>query len=234
MSDFEDKVSEVVSKMEPQDDGTWVIPEDVAKDLDEATLYAVNSERRFRDTQGAYTRSQQEVKKHQAINKGLTDHMIKNITTHITDAQRQELDVLKVENPEEWRTKLDQYEEESKTTLKDALKTIETEGSNKSEVDIRAEKMAAWSKSTGIELTDDIVDSELPPRYKKDLEEGKITFDQFLTRASDFLEKEKVILGANEEEEEEEPNLNKLPGSNAPSERAAQGDLTETYEKVVY
>ena len=67
MSKFKDTVNELVGKMVQNEQQQWALPEEAAKDLDEQTLFAVTSERRYRDTQGAYTRAQQESKKNEAI-----------------------------------------------------------------------------------------------------------------------------------------------------------------------
>lgn len=234
MSKFKAKIDGLVAKMQQQEDGTWVLPKEVEEELDEPTLFAVTAERRYRDTQSAYTKAQQEAKKLSAVNKGLTDHMVKSATLHITPEQKTELEKLKRDDPEKWRIKLDKYEEESQNILKNKLTEIETESSNKSELEIRQEKFKAFTENTGIELNDEIVDNELPPKYKRQLEKGEIDFDTFLEQASTFLKADKVIEGTTDEDEDEEKDLSSVAGGQEPDVTAQEKDLDATYEKTVF
>jgi hypothetical protein len=236
MSQFKEKVDTIVAQMEPQEDGTWKLPDTVLEGLDEATSYAVTQERRFRDTQGAYTKSQQETKRQKAINQGLTQHLVDNATTHLTKAQKADLDELKVRDPEAWREQLNVHETESKTLLKTTLDGIEQAGSNKSELEVRTEKMAAWSESTGLTLNDEVIANELPPKYLKDLEAKKITFDEFLEVSSKFLKADKVILGATDDGERSGPpmSLSDAPGGTEPTTLAQQSDLDKSYENTIF
>ncbi len=233
MSKFTDEVGELVGKMEKGDDGNWALPEELSKDLDEQTMFAVTSERRYRDTQGAFTKAQQGFKKQEAITAGLEERLL-NSEIVLTGEQKHELRELKKTDPDAWRTKVNEYETAGKAVLKTELEEIRTKGSNKGEVEVREEQMAAWSESTGIELTDDIVDKSLPPRFKKDLEAGKITFEQFLAKAGSFLTSIKVIKDAGESTDDDTLNLGRVPGGSEPTDEAQKGDFEETYETTIF
>jgi len=233
MSEFQEKVNGLVSKMEQTDDGKWNLPDDVAKGLDEPTLFAVTSERRRRDTQGAYTQSQQELRKQLAISTGLENRLLESEVI-LTKTQKFELNDLKKTDPEAWRAKLNEYEQAGKDTLKTELKEIAKSSSNKSELDVRTEQMAAWSESTGIELTDTVVDNDLPPRFKKELESGKITFEQFLTKAGNFLKAEKTIKGASDSTDDDTKDLSDVAGGSEPDTKAQEGDFSQSYEKTIF
>lgn len=229
---FKEQVNELVSKMEQDENGKWVLPEELSKDLDEPTMVAVTAERRYRDTQSAYTKAQQEAKRQQAIAEGLQERLM-NSEVALTKEQKYELNELKKSNPEKWREKLNEYEQASKSRLENELNEIRQSSANKGELEVRREQMAAWSESTGIELTDDIVDNDLPPRFKKELEAGKITFEQFLEKAGNFLGKEKVIQGSNEDDTND-LNLGNVAGGREPSKAAQEGDFDQTYEKTLF
>lgn len=230
MSEFKDTVNELVGKMEQGDDNKWNLPEEVAKDLDEATMFAVTAERRYRDTQGAYTRSRQEVKRQEAIAGGLQERLLTSEVA-LTKEQKYELNDLKKSNPDAWRVKLNEYEEAGKATLQTELEEIRTESGNKGEEEVRKEQMAEWSKNTGITLTDEVVANDLPPSYMKELETGKVTFQEFLDKAGEFLKANKVILGAKDDTDDDTLNLSKAPGGPEPSTQAQEGDFVQTYEK---
>ena len=140
MSEFQEKVNELVGKMEQGDDGKWKLPDDV--DLDESTKFAVTAERRYRDTQGAFTKSRQEVKRQEAIAAGLQEKLLKSEVL-LTKEQKFELNDLKKTNPEKWRSKLNEYEEANKVNLETELDEIRKTSANKSELEVRKEQMAA-------------------------------------------------------------------------------------------
>jgi len=233
MSEFQEKVNELVGKMEQNDDGTWHLPEDVANELDEPTKVAVTIERRRRDTQSAYTKTNQELKKEQAISAGLQERLL-NSSIELTKEQKYELNELKKSNPEAWRAKLNEYEEAGKAQLKDELQDIRKNSANKGELEVRKEQMAAWSESTGLELNDDVIANELPPKYLKQLEAGEVTFEEFLNQAGEFLKKEKTIKGSSESIDDNTKDLGSVAGGKEPSDDAQKGDFVETYEQTIF
>lgn len=228
---FEQKVNTVISKM-VEKDGKWELPDDIT-DVDEAVLYAARSEKRYRDTQGAYTKSRQKIKEIETINDRLTSHLVENATLHLNAEQLDELEELKLRDPEAWRTKLNEHESTSRQILKDKIEGFRKDGEKLSELEVRQIQYEAFTESTGIELSDEIIENQLPASYSKQLEAGTITFDQFLEKAKDFLTKDKVIKGANDTK----PNstsLNDLPGGSKPTEKATDGDIVASYNKEIY
>jgi len=228
MSEFKDTVNELVGKME-QVEGKWTLPEEAAEGVDEATLFAVTSERRYRDTQGAYTKAQQEAKRQEAIAAGLQEKILTSEVI-LTKEQQFELRDLKKTDPDAWRAKLNEYETANQEKLGTELEDIRTTSANKGEKEVRIEQMAAWSESTGITLTDEVVENDLPPRFLKQLEKGDITFEEFLDEAGKFLKAEKVIQGANEDTKDDTKSLGRVAGGAEPSKQAQTGDFVESYE----
>ena len=233
MSEFKDTVNELVGKMEQGEDGKWALPENAAEGLDEQTLFAVTSERRYRDTQGAYTRAQQESKRQEAIANGFQERLLTSEVV-LTKTQKFELRDLKKTDPDAWRAKLNEYEEANKEKLGTELETIRTESGNKGELEVRKDQMAAWSESTGITLTDEVVANDLPPRFMKQLEKGDITFEEFLEQAGNFLKAEKVIQGSTEDTDDDTKNLGRVAGGSEPSKQAQEGDFDQSYEETIF
>jgi len=233
MSKFKDTVNELTNQMVQGEDNKWVLPEEVAKDLDEPTLFAVTSERRYRDTQGAFTKAQQNAKKQEAIATGLQERLLESEVA-LTKEQKFELNDLRKTDPEAWRTKLNEYEEVNKTTLKTELEEIRTKSSTKGELEIRQDQMAAFSKETGIELTDQVVANDLPPRYIKELEDGKVTFEQFLDKAGKFIKADKTIQGSGDSTDDDTKDLGRVAGGQEPDTRAQEGDFEESYDKAIF
>lgn len=233
MSEFEDKVNAVFEKMEQNDAGKWSLPDDVAEELDEPTKYAVNAEIRRRDTQSQYTRTNQELKKAQAVSEALEARLL-DAEVPLTKEEIYELNQLKKSDPDKWRARLNELETKNKQGLAKELENIRKKSADKGELEVRKEQMTAWSESTGIELNDDVVENDLPPRFLKELEAGKITFEQFLDKAGNFLTTQKTIKGAGESTEEEETDLGQVAGGREPTKQAQTEDSKQEYEKTVF
>lgn len=234
MSDFKETVNELVGKMVQADDGKFSLPDDVAEGLDEPTLFAVTSERRYRDTQSAYTKANQSAKRHEAAANALEAHIMDNTEAPLTDDQKTELSGLKTSDPEAWRSKLNEYETAGKSTIATNLKKIRADSADKGEVEIRKDQMAAFVESTGIALTDELIADELPPRFMRDLQSGKTTFDEFLVGAGEFLTANKVIQGADESTEDDTKSLGRVAGGQEPTENAQLHQEEQTYEKTMF
>ena len=94
--------------------------------------------------------------------------------------------------------------------------------------------MAAFSKDTGIELTDEVIANDLPPRFLKELETGKVTFEEFLTNAGEFIKADKIIQGSDESTDDNTKDLSRVAGGQQPSTQAQEGDFDETYKGVIF
>ena len=230
---FKDRVDEVVGKMVKNDKDVWEIPKDVAEDLPEEIKYAATLEKRFRDTQGHYTKTNKRLKELETVNSKLESHLVETATNHLTPEQRDELDELKLRDPDAWREKLNEHEQTAKQLLQERIEAYRKEGLEMSELEVRKHQLEAFTERTGIELNDDIIADELPARYSKQLEKGEITFEQFLEKAQKFLTKEKVIAGS-EDEPKKKTSLDGLPGGATPTETAQHEDIKQTYKKTVF
>lgn len=233
MSEFQEKVSALVSKMVKTDEGKWELPEEAAEGVDEPTMYAVTSERRYRDTQGAYTKAQQEAKKNEAIAAGFQERLLESEVV-LTKEQKFELADLRKTDPEAWRAKLNEYEAANKANLTTELEEIRTKSSNKGELEIRKDQMAVFSEETGIVLTDEVIANDLPPRFLKELSEGKVTFEEFLVNAGEFIKAEKVIQGADESTDDNTKDLSRVAGGHEPAKDAQEGDFEESYKETIF
>lgn len=238
---FAEQVETLVSKA-IEVDGARVLDktkqEDILKDVPIEVLDAAQRELRYRNTQASFTRAQQESKKHQEISKQLTDQLISNSTIHITAEQQEELDELKLKDPDAWREKLTTYEAEAKTILQAKVDEAHQAGHKVSELELRQIKLDAFTESTGIALNDQIIEEQLPAKYTKQLESGEITFDQFLEAAKTYLTKGSVVAGTDKSDEalkdENLKDFKKLSGTTQPNEHALESDAIDSYRSEIY
>lgn len=229
---FADQVNAIAGQLQEIEDGKWELPEGV--EADENVLYAATIEKRRRNDQSAYTKSRQELAAAKATNAKLASHMVDSATMHLTDEQREELEDLKVSDPDEWRKKINEYETESRNIIANRVKELEKEGSVESQLEAREIQYKQFEEETGIKLNDDIVDNELPASYKKKLETGEISFAEFLTKAKMFLTGDKVIKDAEDPKDDPNPDLGNLPGGSKPSTEAQEKDIEASYKGELY
>lgn len=230
MSDLTEQVNELVDQMTKNDKGQWEFPKDST--ASEELKLAARTERRLRDTHAAFHKSQKELKGLKNTAEALEQRILERTEVPLTADQRAELTELKEKDPEAWRAKLNEYETVGKQSLKDELAQIRKESSTKSEIEIRQEQMAAWSAETGIELNDEIVANELPPKFVKELQNGDVTFEQFLEKAGNFLGKKATTVPP--ENEDPIKDLNSVAGDTEPTKTAQLHQDSEDYSKTVF
>ena len=229
---FEAEVSSVVDQMVQDEKGNWQLPDGL--EASPQVIVAARYAKRHRDTQSAFTKDRQRLKALETAKSKLEEHVLQTATMHLSDDQREELDELKLRDPDQWREKLNEYETQARDILRTKLQTINTESEQASELEIRQAKLEAFVESTGIELNDDVIEEQLPAKFTKDLEAGKTTFDEFLEQAREFLETPKVVKGAKDKVPGANPDLGKAPGGSKPSPAATAGDIVSSYDKEVY
>lgn len=191
----------------------------------------VDYEKRYKDTQAAYTKSQQELK---AV-KAQVDVLEKLTTPQIQiDAETQrELDDLKYSDPDAWRTKMNNLELEARTKHQSTLSTAAQQAAMQAELERRTQVLDEYNRShPGYEITDEVIQLDVPTRITKKLESGEISFDNFLTEVKDFLYSPKKVGTANKALGQ--PNLGNIGGGDTPSDTAVTLDIAANYKNIAY
>ena len=208
------------------------------KDFDPTIVYAARAEKRRRDTQAAYTKAQQEKialqKEKEALEELVAQELEKSLD--LTPEQQEELDELKLIDPDEWRARLNALEQEQKTMKKSKIKELQDkareEAITEAEIERRRQVLEEWQvKHPDVELDDEIIANEVPPKYMKDLEEGKVSFEDFLDRVYDFLTANKIVP---QDKAPNTPNLSKVSGGATPSDNAKAEDIVALYMKTTF
>lgn len=230
---FEQTVNEVVGQMTQDDKGNWSIPDSVDKN-NEALIYAVNSERRRRDTQAGFTRLSQEKARLEAENKHLAEGWQKDFSSSLSVELQAELEELKVTDPEAWRQKLNDLENQRQTQFNETRKSIQQKAVGESELDYRQRALEEFALAhPDLELTDDVVKNDIPPRITKQLEAGEITFGAFLDKVAEYMTKGRVVKPT-----EEKPtgglDLGKAPGGSHPDGEAVKIASQNQYNDEIY
>lgn len=224
---FEATVNTHVNSMKQGEDGKFVMPEG----LDEQTAYAVNTERRRRDTQAALATSKNQLTAAQAENTSLSAGWQKDITGSLTNDQAAELEELKATDQDAWRTAINKIEQDNIAAHGENTAKIKTEAGEQSELARRTDMLDAFNAANpAIAITDEFLANEVPPKFMKQLEKGEITFEDMLAGIKDYMGKDKVIKQG--DKPNEDPSME--GGTATPTDAAVAGDIKKTYEKEVY
>lgn len=227
---FEQTVNETVAGMMKGDNGKWQFAE--GSELSDQVKLAAKTERRRRDQESAYTKQMEEVAALKAMNEQLTAKLKTKPSASISDEQAQELDNLKFEDPDAWRDKMNEYDTQASRQLQEELVKMEQESSKQAEVERRKIVLAQFNaQNPQLNLTDEVIIDNVPPRIIKQLETGEIAFDDFLAKAKTYITTPKVldsgtVLAA-------EPNMGQLQGSANPNVDNQLGS-DDSYENEVY
>jgi len=176
------------------------------------------TQKRFRDTQAAYTKGQQELARMKAE---------KETTPLIIDAKTQEeLDTLKFEDPDAWKARLDKLDQEHKQKNKEILSKAEMA----SEMAKREVLLSDFNANRETPITFDTIKKDVPFRITEKLSNGEVTFEEYLVEVDNYLSIPKVVAGS--KPGEKEPDFNGAGGSS--EVRASAAEQEKSYENDVY
>lgn len=169
---------------------------------------AVNWEKRYKDTQAAYTRVSQEAAKLRAENAVLNEQ-IGSVRLDLTEEQQKDLETLKYSDPDAWRLQLNQLENEKRNSLNEEVnkKSSEMEELAKRKIVLEEFQQA----NPDLVLTDEVIALDIPKRITNKLEQGKISFAEFLSECKGYLTAGKVVKDTNKTLNQ--PNLSMVGGS---------------------
>lgn len=221
---YEARVNALVGEMQTEG---WQAPEDA----DPGLLYAARAEKRRRDTQSQFTKSQQELKAAETRATRLAEKLEASIMETLPLKQQTRLEELKATDPDLWRDELTKLEANAKGALAKELENITKEASQVSEEERRLSILAEFQEANP-DITPEMIDEDVPPRITKKLASGEITFEQFLAESAKFLRAGKVIDGG-----EQAPgfvDLGKGAGGSRPGENDQNRASVDSYAKEVY
>ena len=232
MSEFQEKVNEVASAMTQDDKGTWVIPEGV--EASEEVRFAANLEKRRRDTQSAYTKQQAQVKQLEVERDRFAQGWEADFSKNLDTNQQAELEELKATDPDAWRYKLNEYEQDARTQFQEKKQEISTAAQRETETEQRARQLKEWQEANpGLTLTDDTLANDIPPRITRELEEGKVSFNEFLANCATYLNKGKVVKGTGDKAQSH-GSLSSVSGGSAPAGDAVAAAVSNDYKNMVF
>jgi hypothetical protein len=191
----------------------------------------IDWEKRFKDTQAAYTKAQQKLKETEAKAKVLEE--LSKPRVELPKDIADELEDLKYRDPDTWRLRLATLEQEALDKHREKLNEATKAASLENELERRAQVLAEFSNShPDIVLTDDVIQYDVPKRITSKLEKGEISFEEFLSETYTYLTTPKKIGSANTTLGQ--PNLTKIGGDSTPTGSAQARDIETSYSKAVF
>jgi len=232
-ANFETRINKVVENLTRDEKGKYIVPED----LSEAERFAVLAEKRRRDTQAEYTKTSQKVKMLEAEKTTLLKKVTEEIPLKLTTEQAEELEDLKFSDPEAYRKKMNTYERdhlaERTRTIDEELKQVSTSSLVQEELERRKEILADFTQARpDFVINDDVISNDIPPRIRKRMETGEVSFEDFLNECYNYLKTGKVV--RQEELPGKQPNLSKVGGGSQPDDNAVKEDIHIKYKKTIF
>ena len=212
------------------------IPESTTTDTPESTQQ-VDYEKRFKDTQAFATKVAQE--KADAIRelnelKAELSVLKETAKPSLTiDAQTQsELEDLKYSDPDAWRTKVNELEQKANLEFNSKIAEAKQLSTQQLELQRRANVLAQFqTEHPDVEFTDELLHLDIPQRIVKELENGKVTYEEFLNNVYNYVKAPKVIGSTNKTLEQ--PDLSKIGGDDTPTKNTNK-NLKQTYENMEF
>ena len=187
----------------------------------------VDWEKRFKDTQAAYTQSRQELAKLKAQLQA-TEAMSQFAMPADVKAR---LDELKFSDPDAWREELNAFEQ-SKTKQFEEVYSANTEANlSKLNQEDRVQTLKEFNSLHGVEITESLLQNEIPNRIHNELNSGAIDYSTYLAKCVEYLRTPKVIAGT--QEVLGQPNIGKIGGGATPSEAASNVNIETAYKTMV-
>ena len=193
------------------------------------------AEQRRKDTQSAFTKGQQALKAKEAENAKLLEQISILSKVEVSAEDQKRLDELKFDNPDEWRKEVNSLEDKAKK--EHAAKIAELTGTAREEAEVqfelerRQQVLTDFNESSETAITPELIANEVPPRITKKLEEGTITFEEFLNEVSVYVGTGKAVKNS---DTLGQPNLGNLGGGHTPKDMKPEGSLSNNYASDIY
>ena len=214
----------------PEDNSATLVNDNNPQSTNGDTQSTVDWEKRYKDTQAAYTKSQQELRAEQAKRK-----VLEEITTpkvELDAATKERLEDLKFSDPDAWRAEVNRLEAEANKAHSERLASVEAEVTRQAELERRASVLASFNSLSDVKITDETIAYDIPARLTKRLESGEVSFEQFLEEAATYLKTPKTIGDGNSTMEQ--PNLSEVGGSHSAADYTAAPDSVASYRNEIY
>lgn len=202
-------------------DGKFSIDDSKLSELNDTEKFAVNAELRRRTTESEYSKSQLANSTLRAELDAVASLAKPTIPQDVLD----ELEELKHTDADLWYEKKQKLE----AALRDQEAAARKEAHQRAKTQTQSQILQDFNSSLDNPLTDEQLQYDVPPRYKKNVEDGKWTYIEMLEQTHKFLNNGSVA----KPDVEPEVNLHAKPGGAKPGV-PAQNTADTSYTNTIY
>ena len=214
------------------------IPESTTTDTPESTQI-VDYEKRFKDTQAFATKiAQEKAEKERELQELKAEISVLKETAKpslaIDEQTQSELEDLKYSDPDAWRAKVNELEHKANTEFNSKIAEAKQLSTQQLELQRRANVLAHFqTEHPDVEFTDELLHLDIPQRIVKELENGKVTYEEFLNNVYNYVKTPKVI--GSTTKTLEQPNLSKTGGDDTPTKNSSGNqNIIQSYENMEF
>lgn len=199
----------------------------------------VDYEKRFKDTQAFATKiAQEKADKERELAELKAELSVLKTTAKPSltiDAQVQsELEDLKYSDPDAWRTRVNELETAANAEFNSKIVEAKQLSSQQLELQRRANVLTQFqNEHPDVVFTDELLHLDIPQRIVKELENGKVTYEEFLNNVYNYVKTPKVI--GSTTKTLEQPNLSKTGGDDTPTKNSSSNqNIIQSYENMEF
>lgn len=224
--DYQSEVNRLLKDTKVTADGKFEFPTETPA----WAKVAIMNEKKFRDTQGSFTKSTQENKLLLAENEVLKGKLAGH--TALTQEQNDELEMLKLTDVDTYFTKRTEYEAMSHNQYDTEIADVRNKTAGEIEVDRRNKFVEDFNVGRKIPINQELIDNEVPAKFFKQLEANEVTFEVFMDNVAKYVDTPKVM--GNGDKEVNLTNLTDVTGGDTPSAEKRYDNLAENYANIIF
>ncbi len=219
-TDTQTLINDTIKTLDIDEKGKFIYP----GDMDPLLKAAIGATKSFRDTQASFTKGQQELKGAQAEAEALREQITQDESplSGLSPEEQTALAELKYTNPDEWYKRLQALEVQTSGRVEEKFKEVREKATHKTAQEQRLDALETFNSQTEPEhkLTKEMLENDVPPRWIKEVGEGKLDFNEFLIRSQQLIFGNKVV---NTPQVDNSTNLNSIPGGTKDPGKPAEG-----------
>lgn len=199
----------------------------------------VDYEKRFKDTQAFATKiAQEKADKERELAELKAELSVLKTAAKpsltMDEQVQKELEDLKYSDPDAWRTRVNELETAANAEFNSKIVEAKQLSSQQLELQRRANVLTQFqNEHPDVVFTDELLHLDIPQRIVKELENGKVTYEEFLNNVYNYVKTPKVI--GSTTKTLEQPNLSKTGGDDTPTKNSSSNqNIIQTYENMEF
>lgn len=188
VDDFQTLLNQTVKATKVDEKGNLIFPDGIMEEM----KAAVRAEKKYRDLQRNFQSNQQELQAEKAKVQEL-ENLIPN--DGLTDEEREELEQLKLTDPDQWYQRKRELEDRASQTrvnkLNEAKETAASKAKQLTVEEQRQEAFELFNSQREVPITQEMLNNDIPMRLINKRDEMDVT--DWLSEVANFLDSPKTV-----------------------------------------